>query len=113
MQEWVDNDTILLGTKCNHLLLLTVSTCAFKIIPLGDRIRRNFSTANITWGRSGIHSIAYNFSRTHFATGGVDPADCVIFTSDYKHVHTMIVRCIFLINYDRREACLDIDNTKF
>lgn len=88
--EWVDNDTILLGTKCNHLLLLTVSTCAFKIIPLGDRIRRNFSTANITWGRSGIHSIAYNFSRTHFATGGVDPADCVIFTSDYKHVHTMI-----------------------
>lgn len=76
--EWYDRNHVLLGTKCNKLLLLDLIRNAYKAIELPVRAPRSFSTTNNGWGNCGKHCIGFNSSRTLFATGGMDPADTVV-----------------------------------
>jgi hypothetical protein len=46
------------------------------------------------WGSCGIHAVAVNPARDMVATGGAQPADCVVLSlPDLKPVQTLVVSC--------------------
>lgn len=89
--KWLDNQRILVGTKDNKLLEVDVSSSNIREIPRPQAPPRDFSTENSGWGSCGIHCMDITPSGDLLATGGADPADCVILrTSDYSPVTTLI-----------------------
>jgi WD repeat-containing protein 40A len=89
--EWYDRNNVLLGTKCNKLLLLDLIRNAYKTIELPAPAPRSFSTTNNGWGNCGKHCIGFNNSRTLFATGGTDPADTVVIDSSTLETKVSLV----------------------
>jgi DDB1- and CUL4-associated factor 12 len=89
--KWLDNDRIVCGTKDNKLLELNVNSGNIREIPRPREPPRNFSTQNTAWGSCGIHCLDINPSGDLLATGGAEPADCVVLrTSDYSPVTTLV-----------------------
>lgn len=72
--KWMDEKHVLVGTKCNHLLVLDVenNTCREVELPCGRSVPDH---AGIV---AGIHSIDINPSRTLVATSAQHPADCAV-----------------------------------
>ena len=91
---WLNNSNILMGTKDNKLLLLDVdskSGSPCREIPRPRAPDRRFSTTNPGWGSCGIHCCELSPSGDLLATGGMDPADCVVLrTEDWSPVTTLI-----------------------
>jgi hypothetical protein len=99
-QKWLDDDHVLVGTKCNTLLDMNVRLGFSCPIILPPAPYRSFSTHTPGWGACGIHAMDINPSRTLLAVGGSDPADMSILSlkerkgrRDYPHVQTMVVSC--------------------
>lgn len=91
LQEWQDLDHILVGTKCNSLLNLELSTGNIQQISIPSAPLREFSTHTPGWGACGIHAITSNSAKDLLATGGSDPADCQILSlPDFSPVQTLV-----------------------
>lgn len=91
--QWLDNDRVIVGTKDNRLLEIDVNYCDGNAREISRPLAppRNFDTQNTGWGNCGIHSLDITPSGDLLATGGTDPADCVVLrTSDYSPVTTLI-----------------------
>ena len=87
-----------MGSKCNKLLLLDIShhkKLQYRNIPMPPAPPRSFGLNVHGWGECGIHCIALNPCGDLIATGGSNPADCLILrTSDWSPVATLIVSFI-------------------
>ncbi|VDP02108.1 unnamed protein product [Soboliphyme baturini] len=72
---WFANDKIVMGTKCNKLLVLDVNKRDLITIPsLKSSLKANFVDQNC-----GIHAIRMNPSETLLATGAENPADVAVY----------------------------------
>ena len=90
-QEWHDSETVLIGTKCNSLLRLDLPTRTVAQIARPAAPSRDVPTDSHGWGQCGIHCLSTNPARDLVATGGADPADCLILrTSDWSPVQTLV-----------------------
>lgn len=72
--KWMDERQVLVGTKCNRLLVVDVedSTCREVELPCCRSVQDHAGTV------AGIHSIDINPSRTLIATSAQHPADCAV-----------------------------------
>lgn len=81
MQQWVDGEHVLIGTKCNKLLCLNIRTQQQIKILLPDRPGRPavLEAVSTPYKHCGMHCIAVSPDGQRVATGGLDPSDCQIF----------------------------------
>ena len=96
-QDWLNDRLVVLGTKCNHLLLLDVVTAQVREVPLPSvNVQRQIAPELLAAGtlgqlaspRSpaqscGIHAVSLSPDRRLMATGGAHVHDCQVF-----EVHT-------------------------
>ncbi|VDN37048.1 unnamed protein product [Dibothriocephalus latus] len=66
--QWLSNDQVILGSKCNHLALLNCLTRELQFIPLLEETGAIHNSEPKC--ASGIHAIQLNPSQTFLATGG-------------------------------------------
>nr|VZI25234.1 unnamed protein product [Spirometra erinaceieuropaei] len=66
--QWLSNDQVILGSKCNHLALLNCLTRELQLIPLLEETG-TICNPEVKCA-SGIHAIQLNPSQTFLATGG-------------------------------------------
>ncbi|VDD79608.1 unnamed protein product [Mesocestoides corti] len=66
--QWISNEELLIGTKCNHFGLLNCRTCKIIDIPLLEETEKIESQEQVCG--CGIHAIQKNPSQTFVATGG-------------------------------------------
>lgn len=98
-QSWLDRERLILGTKSNHLLEVTltpdVSRSNIREIPLPD-CRKRTNVVPEDMEHCGIHAISLSPSRTRIVTGGLLPCDAVVLeaTPDggYKSLGVFTVR---------------------
>ena len=87
---WLSRSEVLVGTKCNKLLLVEPEKAAVRRVhvpPMKSPLPQQPHRENC-----GIHCIAINPSRTMLATGGAVPEDCAVLSlPDLHHVQTMQV----------------------
>lgn len=88
----MDDSHVLMGSKCNHLLLYNVITNQVKVVGRPPPLSRERVAQDRPSDPCGIHTIEYNPSKTLTATGGSDPTDCLILDGDLKPVHVLMVR---------------------
>ncbi|KAK9837622.1 hypothetical protein WJX74_001605 [Apatococcus lobatus] len=79
--QWVDGEHVLIGTKCNQLLCLNISSQLQIKIPLPDRPGRPaiLEAVSTPYKHCGMHCIAVSPDGQRIATGGHDPSDCQVF----------------------------------
>lgn len=82
--QWLTDNQVVIGTKCNKLMVLDLSTNRQFRIPMlkSKNTNRRSQTLHDTlgFGFGGIHSISINPSRTLLATGGDCPDDVGIYS---------------------------------
>ncbi|BDA46679.1 DDB1- and CUL4-associated factor 12 [Coccomyxa sp. Obi] len=80
--EWLDSETVVVGTKCNKLLCLNTTTRQFQRVAMPRAPPRPAGAAQADPAAPvtgcGIHSIALSPDRRLLATGGANPSDCQI-----------------------------------
>ncbi|CAL5228259.1 g11362 [Coccomyxa viridis] len=81
--EWLDTENVVIGTKCNRLLLLNTTTRKVTRVPIPPApprasLQQAAADSNSAYGNCGIHSISISPDREFLATGGSNPADCQI-----------------------------------
>ena len=95
MQQWIDENRIMVGSKCNKLMLLDISNrgrLQYQQVTMPPAPQRSFLLDAHGWGQCGIHCISSNACGDLIATGGSNPADCLILrTSDWSPVSTLVV----------------------
>ncbi|KAL5256256.1 hypothetical protein ACHWQZ_G011468 [Mnemiopsis leidyi] len=78
---WVNNDHVVVGTKCNRLLEINVQNGTKREIPL----MRSPYPREIPEPAAGIHAIALNPSKSFMATGGHNVNDLALYSlPDYQ-----------------------------
>ncbi|CAG8729561.1 22871_t:CDS:2 [Cetraspora pellucida] len=77
--HWISHNEIVVGTKCNKLLILNVETNKRFEIPLVTGSTNNQPPDNNNSNCSGIRSIAVNPSRTLLAIGAGNPTQVMIY----------------------------------
>lgn len=85
--EWLSDQVVVIGTKCNRLLCLDVATGSVTEIPLPIAQAQPQSSSPVPfsaprYGNCGIHAIAVSPDQRLLATGGFDPAHCQVFEFD-------------------------------
>ncbi|VDM35777.1 unnamed protein product [Hydatigera taeniaeformis] len=75
--QWLSNEEILIGTKCNHLGVVNLSTRKIYDIPLLEGSTRN-TLLEESCG-CGIHAIQKNATGTRLATGGENVNDVGVY----------------------------------
>ncbi|XP_077988908.1 DDB1- and CUL4-associated factor 12-like [Glandiceps talaboti] len=74
--EWLSENQVIIGTKCNSLMVLDLNTNQrFQIPLLKDEGKETVRDTRF----GGIHSIAVNPSRMLLATGGEDPNSVAVY----------------------------------
>ncbi|KAK9918446.1 hypothetical protein WJX75_004149 [Coccomyxa subellipsoidea] len=80
--EWLNTETVVVGTKCNKLLCLNTITNQFQRVAMPRAPPRPPGAPQpnpeAPPGGCGIHSIALSPDRRLLATGGANPSDCQI-----------------------------------
>ncbi len=81
MQQWVNSESVVIGTKCNKLLSLNVSSrqTAFVALPITSGRPAVLEAHSTPYKHCGIHCIAQSPDGSCLATGGHDPSDCQVF----------------------------------
>lgn len=88
---WQDDNKLLVGTKSNHLLQWDTLTGQLRNIPLPPAPDREYDIQESYWGSCGIHTVAVNPAGDMVATGGDEPADCVVLRlPDFQPVQTLV-----------------------
>ena len=83
-QAWLNHEYVVVGTKCNKLLLVNALTCELREVapPLPQPRRPRSSLAPAEgqgYGSCGIHAAALNPDAQLLATGGANPNDCQVY----------------------------------
>jgi hypothetical protein len=92
LQAWQDERHLLVGTKCNKLLQWDTVGGSLRSVPLPPIAERQHPVVETQWGSCGIHSVCVNPAGDLVATGGEEPADCVVLRlPDFKPVQTLVV----------------------
>ena len=121
LQEWLNDRLVVLGTKCNTLLLLDVVTSKVQEVSLprvsfaqrAASSQHDQQSSAAADGQSsprglsvpscGIHAISVSPDRCMLATGGANPNDCQVFSVEQAPQteagirlapsQTLVVRC--------------------
>lgn len=83
-QAWLNHEYVVVGTKCNKLLLVNTLTCELREVapppPPPRRPRSSLAPAEGQgYGSCGIHAAALNPDAQLLATGGANPNDCQVY----------------------------------
>ena len=83
-QAWLNHEYVVVGTKCNKLLLVNTLTCELREVALPPppprRPRSSLAPAEGQgYGSCGIHAAALNPDAQLLATGGANPNDCQVY----------------------------------
>eukprot|EP01023_Acetabularia_acetabulum_P031737 TRINITY_DN29703_c0_g1_i1.p1 TRINITY_DN29703_c0_g1~~TRINITY_DN29703_c0_g1_i1.p1 ORF type:complete len:581 (+),score=84.70 TRINITY_DN29703_c0_g1_i1:111-1853(+) len=86
--NWLNEEEIVLGTKCNNLVVVNALSGKMKNVPTIGRQQNEYNPRIINYG---IHTISINPSKTLMLTGGEEPQDAAIYSiqknnqkSDFK-----------------------------
>ncbi|KAK9827700.1 hypothetical protein WJX81_001747 [Elliptochloris bilobata] len=80
---WLDHEYVVVGTKCNKLLLANILTCELREVapppaPLRQPRSSEAPVEGQGFGNCGIHAVALNPDAQLLATGGANPNDCQV-----------------------------------
>lgn len=124
LQAWVTDQHVLVGTKCNKLLLVDAATLRMHDIELPPKPTRpqGLLQAGSNPQGCGIHTMATSPDGSMLAVGGSEAADCQIMHIQHEHskppsfhpAQTLVVResdqvnglaACSVLQYTRYHAC--------